>query len=150
MNSSVLVREIYLGERVSALSLIEEGLAQRWGVYDSSINPDLQDPDLLLHDGIFLVAIVDDAIIGTGWLKPVDGGTFRVSRMSVAKEYRRRRIGRKILDALIEVARVRNASRVVLETTADWKDAVDFYCASGFQKVFRDNFDQHFELSLHE
>lgn len=45
---------------------------------------------------------------------------------------RRRGVGRTLLDALAAAARARGLTRLVLETSADWDDAVAFCSGCGF------------------
>jgi GNAT superfamily N-acetyltransferase len=53
---------------------------------------------------IFLCAIGEAGIIGTGAIKPVDNRTCEMTRMFVAALYRGRGVGRAIADALIKFA----------------------------------------------
>jgi GNAT superfamily N-acetyltransferase len=51
--------------------------------------------------------------------------------MSVALDRRRRGVGRRILDALVAEARSRGLARLVLETTASWREVRSFYENAG-------------------
>ena len=52
--------------------------------------------------------------------------------MSVAVANRRTELGRRLVEALIEIARGWGMKRIVLETTAEWTEVVDFYVRCGF------------------
>lgn len=65
-------------------------------------------------------------VVGTGRLMP-EG---RIGRMAVDAEWRGRGIGRALLDALVERARERGFTSVMLHSQIQ---AMDFYEAAGFQ-----------------
>jgi predicted GNAT family N-acyltransferase len=67
--------------------------------------------------------------IGAGRYYRIEGSTAQVGRMAVLAEYRGRRIGRLLLDALVEDARQRGFSRVALNAQ---DHAVAFYAKAGF------------------
>ena len=75
-------------------------------------------------------------------------GVARIMRMSVAAAYRRQGIGRRLLDALCKTAVTLGYRQVVLETTAGWQDAVNFYRRYGFQEVGSWAGDIHFVYTL--
>jgi GNAT superfamily N-acetyltransferase len=132
----------------AARVLIVDGLAERWGALDPARNPDLQDPLASYRDGLFLVAELHGAVVGTGALRPEQPGVMRIVRMSVAKQLRGRGIGSSLLRALIASAGTEGAHTVVLETTEAWQDAVDFYHGKGFVDTHRQEGDLHMALSL--
>jgi predicted GNAT family N-acyltransferase len=57
------------------------------------------------------------------------GSTAQVGRMAVLAEYRGRRLGRQILDALVDDARARGFARVALNAQ---DHAIEFYAKAGF------------------
>ena len=144
--NSYMIRPINSSKVNRAADLVLEGLAERWGFLDPSKNPDLIDITASYAPGVFLVAISDDQIIGTGALLPEDEFTCRIVRMSVKKELRRQGIGSAILMELISIARKRRYRRVVLETTSTWEDAVKFYSNYGFDPKEKRKGDIYFEL----
>lgn len=68
--------------------------------------------------------------------------------MSVAKSHRRLGIGACILHELLGEARRCGYTRVVLETTDTWDDAISFYLRNGFRVAARRDGDVHFEMNL--
>jgi ribosomal protein S18 acetylase RimI-like enzyme len=141
-----MIRPIDSGEVNRAADLVLENLAERWGFLDLFKNPDLIDITASYATGVFLVAILDDQIIGTGALLPEDEFTCRIVRMSVKKELRRQGVGSALLKELLSIARRRRYLRVVLETTATWEDAVKFYTRHGFDLIEERKGDVYFEL----
>jgi ribosomal protein S18 acetylase RimI-like enzyme len=112
-------------------ALVLDGLRERWGGLDPSLNADLDDIARSYAGAVVLVARLDDRVVGTGTLvlRPEAG---EIVRMAVAADVRRRGIGRALVDALLDAARARALTQVVLETTAEWTDAVGFYEGCGF------------------
>jgi predicted GNAT family N-acyltransferase len=67
--------------------------------------------------------------VAAGRYYRIDGTTAQVGRMAVLAEYRGRRLGRQLLDALVEDARRRGFARVALNAQ---DHAVAFYAKAGF------------------
>jgi GNAT superfamily N-acetyltransferase len=129
-------------------ALILDGLEEHWGVLDDSKNPDLDDIATSYQKGVFFVANLNGAIIGTGAFLPRSDRTVEVIRMSVARHLRRHGIGKQILNALCSTAYQNGFQRVVLETTETWRDAVSFYRAYGFRMTHHKDGDVYFAFDL--
>jgi GNAT superfamily N-acetyltransferase len=128
-------------------ALIVDGLAQRWGEYDASRNPDLE--AFAEHYGESFVVAARDAggrIVGCGILVAEAPGVARIVRMSVADAWRRHGVGGRVLGALLAHARGRGDRTVVLETTQRWDSAVAFYRKHGFVETHRTAGDVHFRI----
>ena len=119
-------------DQAAARALILQGLGEHFGQIDETLNPDLNDIATSYATGVFLVACDGDEIVGSGALTPREDAVAILSRMSTAATHRRRGVGRAVLTRLVEAARERGCSRVVLGTNADWADAIAFYVAFGF------------------
>ena len=129
-------------------ALILQGLGEHWGWIDEDINEDLEDIASYYRDGLFVLAWIDNNLVGTGALMPEDKGVVRVVRMSVLESYRRQGIGNIILDYLISQARSMGCHMIVAETTSTWTDAIGFYEDYGFNLIeYRDG-SAHFILHL--
>ena len=76
--------------------LVLDGMAERWGSIDDSLNPDLDDIDAHYGTDCVLVAFDGSLIVGTGILV-LRGLEGEIVRMSVHREYRRRGIARQLL-----------------------------------------------------
>ena len=70
-----------------------------------------------------------DKPVAAGRYYRIDGTTAQVGRMAVLAEYRGRRIGRRLLDALVDDARRRGFARIALNAQ---DHAVAFYAKAGF------------------
>ncbi len=135
-------------DQTPARSLILAGLAERWGALDESRNPDLNDIASAYATGIVLCAWSGETLVGTGALVPREAGVVEIVRMSVARDWRRNGVGRRIAEALLAEARNSGARRVVLETTETWVDAVAFYLRLGFTITHHLDGDAYFALDL--
>jgi GNAT superfamily N-acetyltransferase len=146
--ASPIIMGFQPSDQEEAKQLILAGLEEHWGFLDPTLNPDLNDIASTFAKGIFLVARLNGRLVGTGGLKPQSSHTAEVVRMSVAADCRRLGIGRMILKQLLRQAKALGYSRIVLETTASWADAVNFYLAFGFHKTVVRDGDQYFEYNL--
>lgn len=146
------IRHFEIADQDAAKQLILEGLGERWGWIDPTLNPDLNDIAATYAAGVFLVGHLGDRLIATGALLPEttpEGmDALRVVRMSVHADLRGQGIGRRMLDALLDYAREQGCTLVVLETTSTWADAVRFYRRNGFQRVEERDGDTHMQLEL--
>ncbi len=129
-------------------ALILAGLAERWGVLDPARNGDLEDIASSYHDADVLVALLGDRVVGVGACVPRSQGVGEIVRMSVAGDLRRYGIGRALLQALCTRARAAGLTRIVLETTATWDDAIRFYQRYGFRITHAHDGDVYFALDL--
>ena len=129
-------------------NLILAGLVEHWGTLDPSKNPDLDDISASYANGLFLVALLDEKLIGTGAIIPKDNYTAEIVRMSVAAPMRRKGIGKIILSKLCDHARSTGCRRVILETTDSWHEVIAFYKRYGFQITHYLDGDVYFVLDL--
>jgi GNAT superfamily N-acetyltransferase len=144
------LRIIQLGPewQQAARALILAGMEEHWGVLDPTQNPDLDDIEASFSGGIFLLALRDTELVGTGGMLHEREGVMRIVRMSVACQLRREGIGGSVLQALLSHARQVRCRQVVCETTQTWTDAVGFYLKHGFAITHRGNGDVHFAKDL--
>lgn len=132
-------------------TLIQDGLSERWGnEFDESFNVDVTDMVVNYIDkgADVLVVEVDGIVVATGTLMPHDNKRARIVRMSVAASHRRQGLARAVVDALIEMARKRGLTEVLVSTDTPWTSAVALYASCGFVEVSRDETDVHFIQSL--
>ena len=135
-------------DQAAARALILEGLAERWGWLDSSLNPDLEDLATWYQGQVLLVAHLAGELVGTGALTWERQGVGRIQRMSVARRWRRHGIASAILARLLDEARALGYRQIVLETTSTWEDAKGFYVKHGFRPLAECDGDTHFVKAL--
>jgi GNAT superfamily N-acetyltransferase len=92
-------------EHSLVLTLIIEGLRDRWGAYDPAKNPDRDAFPSHFPDAVIVVARQDDCPVGVGILRPSSAGEVEIVRMSVGRDLRRMGIGARILNELLAIAR---------------------------------------------
>ena len=142
------VRHFVESDQPQVKKLILAGLKERWGILDDNANPDIDDIAASYGAENFIVVFRDDQLGGTGGLAAETGSVVRVVRMWIAKDLRRAGIGTMILARLLELSSQRGCSKVLLETTATWTDAIAFYQKHGFKiDGYRDG-DVHFFKEL--
>jgi ribosomal protein S18 acetylase RimI-like enzyme len=128
--------------------LILAGLAERWGTLDPTRNLDLCDIASSYRDADMLVAMLGSRVVGAGACVPRSPTEGAIVRMSVASDLRGRGIGRAVLQTLCARAQAEGRTRIVLETTATWHDAIRFYLRYGFQITHHQDGDVYFALDL--
>jgi putative acetyltransferase len=112
--------------------LREYGLTVETGGTDADI-ADIE-ANYLNRGGVF--EIVEDAngnLLGTVGLYPLDAETIELRKMYFAPKLRGRGVGKKMLERMIEEARVRGFKRIYLETASILKEAAALYEKYGFQ-----------------
>lgn len=97
----------------------------------------LSDPNtkIVKTGGAVLFASLDGDIVGTCALIKHRGSTFELVKMAVTKKYRGRGIGRKLIIAIINKAKILGASELYLQTSSKLKAANHLYGKLGFTKT---------------
>ncbi len=85
----------------------------------------------------WLVAYAGDAAVGCGGLRPLAPGVGEIKRMFVAAPARAAGVGRRLLHALEERARLAGHARVRLLTTPMLGEACALYAAEGYVEIDR-------------
>lgn len=113
-------------------TLILDGLQDRWGNLDPTLNPDLDEFVATYGEGVTLTAWHGQRLVATGTLMPREPDIAEVLRMSTASDSRGRGIASRLLTGLLAEARQRGVRRVVLVTETVWADARALYERHGF------------------
>ena len=85
--------------------------------------------------GVLLIARDKDAAAGCVALRQLDAGSGEMKRMYVRDAYRGSGLGRRLALAVIEEARKRKYSRVVLDTLPKLAPAIALYRDLGFRET---------------
>lgn len=132
----MVIRACTAADQTAARALILEGLGERFGSIDETLNPDLNDiaANYLAVGHVFLVAEVAGTLVGTAALRfePDEGATCQLVRVSVRSEMRRQGTARALVEALMTIARERGCASVWVETHEPWHDAIALYERLGF------------------
>ncbi len=134
MQHSIIYRPFEPHDQIDTRQLILHGLGEHYGFIDETRNPDIDNilENYIAIGAAFLVAQLNEQIVGTGALIEEEPSVGRIVRMSVDRAYRRHGIGKNIMQHLIEAARQRGYTQVRLETNNDWYDVIAFYTSLGF------------------
>lgn len=152
--STCQIRPFTPTDQQAARRLILEGLGEHFGFIDETRNPDLDDiwTSYVAAEQLFVVVHSADELVGTGALcvedDAADQRIGRIKRVSVESRYRQQGIGRAIVMHLIEAARQRGWTRLLVETNHDWFDAIGLYQRCGFVPYDRDEESVHLALEL--
>ncbi len=111
---------------------------------------------------VVLGAVEDGRILGTATLEldqrvqgghdrpPLLPGEAHVRMLGVHPEARRRRIGRRLMDACVEEARRAGKTVMTLDTTEQMRAAQQLYESMGFRRAADQVFDDGFRLRVYE
>lgn len=135
MTAGVEIRPWRPADQDAARALVLQGLGDHFGAIRPELNPDLDDIQAAYLDrgALFVVAVVQERLVGTGALIAETAGTGRIVRVSVDRAWRRQGIGRGIVAHLIAAARTAGYQTLLVETNDDWQDAIALYRAFGFK-----------------
>ncbi|MDQ1300207.1 MAG: hypothetical protein QG637_124 [Chloroflexota bacterium] len=134
-----LIRPFIPADQEAARRLILQGLGEHFGGVDETLNGDLDDilTTYVNQGHLFFVALTGETIVGTGALIIEGGPTGQLVRVSVARDRRRRGLGRALTLRLIGAARDRGLTRLWMETNDDWDAAIGLYRSCGFTEYAR-------------
>ena len=148
LQQSIIVSPFKQAYQVQAKKLVLAGLEEHWRVLDLSKNHDLDDIGTSYINGLFLIALRNNEIVGTGAIVPRPDNTGEIVRMSVATHLRRNGIGKMLLDELCNYARKVGYVKIVLETTETWQEVIEFYKNYGFRITHYRDGDVYFSLEI--
>jgi GNAT superfamily N-acetyltransferase len=100
------------------------------------------------REGEFYVAELNRGIVGCVGVMKIDEGIMELRRMYIKKGLRRKGIGKRLYEKVIEFCKERNYSKVVLFTFPFMKEAVEFYKKEGFVEFKREGEKIFFEKDL--
>ena len=116
-----------------------------FGILESyGLKPSPQDTDADLYDlkghygdlgGDFSVMLDKDRIIGTVAIHNMGNRVCELRKMYLDPEYRRRGLGKQLLEYSLAKARDLGFNRVTLETATALKEAVALYESYGFKRI---------------
>lgn len=109
---------------------------QRWFVVEPFDHEVLNDPEryILADGGHVLFAIDDeDKAVGTVAMRHDGGGVYELTKMAVAPAARGLGIGRKLMDAALDLYRALDARELFLESSSQLAPALALYESVGFR-----------------
>jgi ribosomal protein S18 acetylase RimI-like enzyme len=147
---AISIRPFTPDDQDAARRLILQGLGDRFGFIDETLNPDLDDitAHYLAHGHLFLLAFDGETLVGTGALLIQPDRIGQLVRVSTHHAYRRQGIARTICHQLIEQARQYGLTRLVVETNHNWHDAIRLYEKLGFVECLREQYGVRLRMDL--
>ncbi len=134
-----IYRQYQVSDQKKVWQLHLDGLRQTGSfVDDPSLDADLLAIEsVYLDDGDFIVACVQNEVVGMGAIRKVDSGTVEIKRMRVSLNHQSKGIGSAILDKLIERAKELGYKKAVLDTSDQQEAAMHLYEKKGFKEYKR-------------
>ena len=132
----VTIREYQPGD-ASAFRVLNEEWIMRYFALEAHDAYSLNDPQGAIIDrgGRIFMAVRGETAIGCCALTLISAGEFEVAKMSVTEAAQGGGIGRRLLEFVLNTARLSGARRLYLETNHTLQPAIRLYKAIGFQPV---------------
>ncbi len=103
---------------------------------EAMVEGDMQDLEKFCPPhGWLLLADHDEEVAGIACMQRIREDTGEIKRMYVRPEFRRRGIGRSLLEGLLAAAREMGYSRVYLDSVRFMKEAHALYHSLGFREI---------------
>lgn len=137
MNSpDILIRPFRPGDEL-AFRLLNEAWITRFFVLEEKDRLTLGDPQkyILQPGGQILFAQLADELVGCCALMRINSETFEIAKMAVAETAQGRGLGKRLMQASIDLARQLGARRLYLETNSKLAPALAVYAHFGFRKL---------------
>jgi ribosomal protein S18 acetylase RimI-like enzyme len=147
---NIKIREFQVSDQAVVKELVLQGLGEHFGRINPDLNPDLNDINhtYVAAGHYFVVAEIDDLIIGGAALIKEKPHTGRIVRVTVSPRQRRAGIGRKLIEHLLQTAVEKQYRQILVETNHDWYDAIRLYERCGFREFDRDEESIYLSLTL--
>lgn len=116
---------------------LNEAWISRWFALEPKDRKALDDPEgaILANGGRIFIAEDGETAVGCVALVPMKDGGYEVAKMTVAERARGAGLGRRLMEACVEVAAAAGAPRLYLETNARLAPALGLYRAFGFREI---------------
>jgi GNAT superfamily N-acetyltransferase len=95
---------------------------------------------ILQKGGHILFARINETIVGTCSLRPIDKETIELGKMAVNESYQGLGIGKMLLKAAIQKARSGNFKRLTLYSNTTLTAAIALYTTMGFRPIPKNDF----------
>ncbi len=108
----------------------------KYELHEKSDDALLDYPEEYLKNGakIFLASL-DNKIVGTICLNPIDNISIEILKFAVLEGYKGLGIGKKLMDYCIEICKQNNVESIILESSSKLKNALKMYEKYGFQYI---------------
>jgi putative acetyltransferase len=132
----VTVRTFRQGDEADFRRLNEAWIAKYFGVEPKDLQA-FDDPmkKIVAGGGEIFMATIGAIAVGCVALIKLSDGEYELAKMATDENYQRRGIGRAVMNAAIEWARKKKASRIYLETNHTLDAALALYESCGFKHI---------------
>jgi N-acetylglutamate synthase-like GNAT family acetyltransferase len=105
----------------------------------------LENPEeeILAKGGNIIFAFLSGKIVGTAALIHIDEGNCELTKMAVKPAFQGKQIGRLLLNSLIDYAKKKNYSRMILLTSTKLGKAISLYKSAGFLETEKQSSSGH-------
>jgi ribosomal protein S18 acetylase RimI-like enzyme len=138
----------YQPQHAAAFDRLNRHWLDSFALMEAADQADLADPEdaFLAPGGAIFVAESGTTAIGVCGLRPCEPGTYEIAKLAVDPQAQRRGIGRRLVQCCIDLARQRQAERIVLVSNARLTSAIALYESLGFThqpipKTFTDTYE---------
>ncbi|PTX62842.1 acetyltransferase (GNAT) family protein [Kordia periserrulae] len=85
--------------------------------------------------GYIFFAKLEDTIVGTVALMPLENNVFELGKMAVSPKYRGRNIGQQLVQFCLDFSRKKQLKKIILYSNRKLKNALYIYEKYGFQEI---------------
>lgn len=109
---------------------------KKFELYEKADDKLLDNPEEFIKNGatIFL-AHLDDNIVGTICLNPINNTTYEILKFAVIDRYKGVGIGSKLMQIGIDLCKQKNIETIVLESSSKLQNALKLYEKLGFEHI---------------
>ncbi len=134
---AIKIRPLLPGEDATAFRTLNEEWITRHFTLEAKDRETLDDPEnsILLKGGYIYMVYAGAEPVGCVALIPVSNGVFELSKMAISPNLRGRGIGRRLLQHVIDQARILGARSLFLGSSTKLPSAVHLYESIGFRHV---------------
>jgi len=109
---------------------------QKFELYEKADDQLLDFPNEFIDNGAtILLAQINNAIIGTICLNPINKTTYEILKFAVVDGYKGLGIGRKLLQICINLCKEKEVETIILESSSKLQNALNMYEKFGFQHI---------------
>ena len=120
---------------------IYKELAMEWlnkyNLYEHEDELILNNPEKLILNkgGYIFLAKLNEKVIGTVSLIPVESGVFELAKLAVTKNYQNNGIAKVLIEKAIQTAKKEDAEKILLYSNSKLKKAYHLYKEYGFKEI---------------
>ncbi|MFW6008752.1 MAG: GNAT family N-acetyltransferase [archaeon] len=136
-NKNKLELKEYKSKYKKAFKKLSLEWLNKYGLYEDEDNKILNDPEnyILNKGGKIYFALYEESIIGTFALIPSKNNVFELAKFAITTKYQGLGIANILLKKAIEVAKEKNANKIILYSNSKLKKAYNLYKKFNFKEV---------------